>query len=216
MTIRCDAVHVVRCCSCLHKKDQLDYKPMQCMWSDAALVCQGNMQLRNLQLCDLRQREYQVDYKIYIAFSVVACCTFVCRKRSVCLQTDAMWCMWSGAVLVCTKQISWITTRCDAVHMVRCRSCLHKTDQLDYKPMRCIWSDAMRCIWSDAMLCIWSDAMLCIWSDVGLQTKHIWSDAVHMVRRDAVHMVRCDAVHMVRCRITNETHMVRCDAYSPM
>ena len=72
-------------------------------------------------------------------------------------------CMWSDAVLVCTKKISLITkpmrctmVRCDqccchhasdAVHLVRCFccSCLYKKDRSDYKPMRCGECDAMRC-----------------------------------------------------------------------
>ena len=32
-------MHMVRCCSCLYRKDHFDYKPMRCIWSDAVLVC---------------------------------------------------------------------------------------------------------------------------------------------------------------------------------
>ena len=44
----------------------------------------------------------------------------VCTKRSVWLQPDARRCIWSDAVLVCTKRSVWLQTE-----------------------MRCIWSDAV-------------------------------------------------------------------------
>ena len=78
------------------------------------------------------------------------------------------------------------------MHMVRCCSCLNKTNQSDYKPMHYGPNqppDAMWFTWSDAMRCIWSDAMRCMWIErCGACGS---SDAVHAVRRDPVHVVRC-------------------------
>ena len=68
-----------------------------------------------------------------------------------CIWSDAMRCIWSDAVIVCTKKISWITNRCDALHMVRCCYCVYKKDQFDYNPMGCTWSDAMHMVRCDAV-----------------------------------------------------------------
>ena len=174
-----DAMHMVRRCSCLYKKDRSDYQPMRC----------GAYGFR------------------YDAVHMVGC-DAVHMVR--CDAYGPMRCIWSDAVLVCTKKINRITNRydavhmvgcdavhmvgcdavrciwsdavhmvrCDAVHMVRCCSCLYRKDQFDYKPMRCIWSDAMRCIWSDAMRCIWSDAVLVCTTKISRITNRC--DAVHV------------------------------------
>ena len=113
------------------------------------------------------------------------------QQKSVGLQTDAMWCIWS-----------------DVMHMVRCSSCLYNKNQSDYKPMRCGVYGPIRCgafapmlflfvqqksvgLQTDEMKCIWSDAVLVQKRSVGLQT-----DAMRCIWSDAEHMVRCDAVYM--------------------
>ena len=54
----------------------------------------------------------------------------VCAKQISRIMTRVTnGCIWSDAALVCTKQISRITNRCDAVHTIRCGSCLYKIDQ---------------------------------------------------------------------------------------
>ena len=90
--------------------------PMRCTWSDATYATHmvrcdayGSMLFKFVQKgsvckpmrCEVQK--YQFDY-----------------KSMRCDAHGPMRCIWSDAVLVCTKKIRLITNRCDAMHMVRC------------------------------------------------------------------------------------------------
>ena len=101
-----DAMHMVRCCSCLYKKDRSDNKPMRC---DAygLMRCDAHDPMRFLFV-----QKRPVD-----------------NKPMRCGACGLMRCNWSDAVLVRTKTIGRITNRCDEVHIVRCCSCLYNKHQ---------------------------------------------------------------------------------------
>ena len=152
--VRCDAVHMVRCCSSLYKKDQ--FITNRCMWSDAMRCIWSGAVL----LCTKK-------------ISLIA--KNRCMWSDACGPMHVVRCMWSDAVLLLTKKISLITNRriiqaslrgpnhrhrpmrCDVVHGfdARCGAygrmlfVLYKKDQLDYEPKHMVRCGAVH-IWPDA------------------------------------------------------------------
>ena len=95
--LQTDAMHMVRCDA---------YGPMRCTWSDAMYMVRCDA-VHMVRCCSCLYEKDQSDYKPTRcirsdAMHMVRCCL----DRSVGLQTDAMRCIWSDAVLLCTNLVA--------------------------------------------------------------------------------------------------------------
>ena len=140
----------------------------------------------------------------------------------------------------CTKKISRITNRCDAVHMVRCGA---------YGPMRCsvyavpMWKNIsekyprrigqglndVSCILGSMFSSLlglpnpaWVFLEKCFFPHASMLFVFVQKRSVGL-QTDTMHMVRCcsclykkDCKPMRCCVAARAVHMVRCDAYGPM